>query len=65
MKLDPVKMRWFDSVDELIAWYNTVRLHMSLNMEAAETPYQAFLRKMPADGRARDEGTMEVQKAEG
>jgi len=59
------KMKWFDSVDELVAWYNTVRLHMSLNMEAAETPYQAFLRKMPADGRARDEGTREVQKAEG
>ena len=28
-------------------WYNTTRPHMSLNLDVIETPYQAYLRKMP------------------
>ena len=36
----------FKSLEEFVEWYNTDRLHMSLNMRYAETPSQAFLRKM-------------------
>jgi len=36
----------FDSLQEFIKWYNTDRLHMSLKMHYAETPYEAFIRKM-------------------
>lgn len=36
----------FKTLDEFVEWYNTDRLHMSLKMRYAETPYQAFIRKM-------------------
>jgi len=36
----------FKTLDEFVEWYNTDRLHMSLKMHYAETPYQAFIRKM-------------------
>jgi transposase InsO family protein len=36
----------FDSIDEIIVWYNTDKPHMSLNTEKAETPIQAFIRKL-------------------
>jgi putative transposase len=36
----------FNSLGEFLEWYNTDRMHMSLNMHYAETPYQAFIRKM-------------------
>jgi len=50
------KLPTFGSLDELMTWYNTKRPHMSLNLEAIETPYQAFLRKMPdKDGALEDE----------
>jgi len=36
-------------MDEFIDWYNNKRPHMSLNLDELETPYQAFLRKLPAE----------------
>jgi len=36
----------FGSLDEFKEWYNEERMHMSLNMRYAETPSQAFIRKM-------------------
>ena len=42
------KLHLFDSV-EFIYWYNYVKPHMSLNFDELETPYQAFLRKLPAE----------------
>jgi putative transposase len=35
----------FESLDEMIVWYNN-RPHGSLNLRRAETPNQAFIRKM-------------------
>ena len=63
MKLDPVKMRWFDSVDELMEWYNEVRPHMSLNLDVIETPHGAFIRKMPKGGTIVDERSGEIYHA--
>lgn len=40
------KRSLFKSLEEFVLWYNTDSLHMSLNMHYAETPSQAFLRKM-------------------
>ncbi len=40
------KRHRFGSLDEFITWYNMERMHMSLNMHYAETPYEAFIRKM-------------------
>ena len=42
--------RFDDSIDQLIEWYNVRRPHMSLNLDEIETPYQAYLRKMPKEG---------------
>ena len=36
----------FKTLDEFMEWYNEERMHMSLNMRYAETPSQAFIRKM-------------------
>jgi len=43
------KIRYFNSIDEFIEWYNNKRPHMSLNLDELETPYQAFLRKLPPE----------------
>ena len=43
------KLHLFDSVEEFTEWYNHVKPHMSLNFDELETPYQAFLRKLPAE----------------
>ena len=50
--------KWFDfyehhrgrygSLSELLGWYNN-RMHGSLNMHYAETPNQAFIRKLPPE----------------
>lgn len=50
--------KWFDfyehhhgrygSLAELIGWYNN-RMHGSLNMHYAETPNEAFIRKLPTE----------------
>lgn len=58
------KMHEFDSVDELIKWYNEKRPHMSLNLDAIETPHQAFIRKMPEEGTVIDEESGEVYHAQ-
>jgi putative transposase len=41
----------FDSLEELIAWYNEEKPHLSLNFERAETPLHAFVRKLPPKAR--------------
>ena len=38
--------RKFRTLKEFVDWYNEERMHMSLNMRHAETPSQAFVRKM-------------------
>ena len=43
------KICLFESLDEFVHWYNYVKPHMSLNFDELETPYQAFLRKLPAE----------------
>ncbi|AIY89303.1 IS481 family transposase [Geoglobus acetivorans] len=40
------KIKYFDTVDEFMEWYNHKRPHMSLNLDELETPYKAFLRKL-------------------
>jgi len=42
------KLHLFDSVEEFVYWY-FVKPHMSLNFDELENPYQAFLRKLPAE----------------
>ena len=58
------KLDRFESIDALIGWYNTVRPHMSLNLDVIETPYQAFIRKMPEGGKVVDEEAGEVYHAQ-
>ena len=58
------KLPEFMGIDELVEWYNEKRPHMSLNMEVIETPHQAFIRKMPGEGRVVDEESGEVYHAE-
>ncbi|WP_456370758.1 IS481 family transposase [Geoglobus sp.] len=43
------KLNLFGSVEEFVEWYNHVKPHMSLNFDELETPYKAFLRKLPAE----------------
>ena len=35
----------FDNMDDLVKWYNTIRPHMSLDLDNLETPEKAFYRK--------------------
>ena len=59
------KLPEFDgNVEELMKWYNEVRPHMSLNLDAIETPQQAFIRKMPESGIVIDEESGEVYHAQ-
>ena len=58
------KMREFETVGDLIEWYNMKRPHMSLNLDVIETPYQAFIRKMPEPGTVIDEESGEVYHAQ-
>ena len=57
------KLDRFNSVDELAEWYNFVRPHMSLNLDVIETPYGAFIRKMPKGGTIVDERSGEIYHA--
>lgn len=41
------KLPQFKGLDELVEWHNAVRPRMSLNLDALETPLQAFERKLP------------------
>ncbi len=59
------KRRFFGSIDELMEWYNVTRPHMSLNLDVIETPYQAYLRKMPdKEGMVTDEESGETYHAQ-
>jgi putative transposase len=58
------KRGFFKDIDELMQWYNTKRPHMSLNLDIIETPYQAYLRKMPdKEGIITDEESGEIYHA--
>ena len=35
----------FNNIDEFVSWYNTIRPHMSLDLDNLETPEKAFYRK--------------------
>ena len=54
------KLPRFKSLDNLIEWYNMRRPHMSLNLDVIETPYKAYLRKMPPEGIVSDEKSGEI-----
>jgi putative transposase len=43
------KQHQFKSVDEYVHWHNEIKPHLSLNIEALETPIQAFQRKLPLE----------------
>ncbi len=43
-------MRKSDPVNQFMKWYNYERLYMSLGRDGAETPAEAFVRKMPPRG---------------
>jgi putative transposase len=43
------KQYQFKSVDEYVHWHNEIKPHLSLNIEALETPIQAFHRKQPLE----------------
>ena len=43
------KKRFFKDIDELIEWYNYDKPHMSLDFDNAETPEEAFWRKLPEE----------------
>lgn len=43
------KLKLFNSVDDFVHWYNTLKPHMSLNLEECETPEQAFWRKLSSE----------------
>jgi len=36
----------FQSLDEIVRWYNEVKPHESLDFDHAETPAHAFVRKL-------------------
>lgn len=58
------KLSEFDTIDQLLGWYNEKRPHMSLNLDAIETPHQAFIRKMSQEGMVTDEESGEVYRAQ-
>jgi len=43
------KRHQFKSIDEYVHWHNEIKPHLSLNIEALETPIQAFHRKQPPE----------------
>ncbi len=44
------KVKFFNSMDEFMEWYNTVRPHGALNLEQMETPVEAYYARMPPKG---------------
>jgi putative transposase len=58
------KLGRFESVDELMEWYNMRRPHMSLDLDTIETPYRAYARKMPEGGTVTDEESGETYHAQ-
>jgi len=58
------KLPHFGNVDQLIQWYNMKRPHMSFNLDVIETPYEAYIRKMPdKDEAITDEEAGEIYHA--
>ena len=57
------KLYLFKSIDELIEWWNNIKPHMSLNFDELETPYRAYIRKMPGEGVVMDEQSGEIYHA--
>jgi len=43
------KQHQFKDTDEYMEWHNTIKPHLSLNIENLETPIQAFQRKLPLE----------------
>jgi len=43
------KQHQFKTIDEYVEWHNTIKPHLSLNIETLETPIQAFHRKLPLE----------------
>jgi transposase InsO family protein len=54
------KRHQFKSIDEYVRWHNEIKPHLSLNIEALETPIQAFHRKLPLQ---KTEVTQTIQDA--
>jgi len=54
------KQHQFKSIDEYVHWHNEIKPHLSLNIEALETPIQAFHRKRPLE---KTEATQMIQGA--
>jgi putative transposase len=54
------KRHQFRSIDEYVHWHNEIKPHLSLNIEALETPIQAFHRKLPPQ---ETEATQTIQDA--
>jgi putative transposase len=48
------------TIPEYVQWHNTIKPHLSLNIETLETPIQAFHRKLPID---RKQLTQTIQEA--
>ena len=59
------KLHLFKDIHELVDWYNNIRPHMSLDWDNLETPAQAYVRKMPAEGIAVDEQSGEIYRVSG
>lgn len=41
------KVKYFQSIEEFMQWYNEIRPHGALELERMQTPKQAFFEKMP------------------
>jgi len=54
------KQHQFKSIGEYVQWHNEIKPHLSLNIEALETPIQAFHRKLPLE---KAEATQTIQDA--
>jgi len=54
------KQHQFKTIDEYVHWHNEIKPHLSLNIEALETPIQAFHRKLPLQ---KTEATQTIQDA--
>ncbi|MDG6927045.1 MAG: hypothetical protein JRN10_06410 [Nitrososphaerota archaeon] len=41
------KVRFFNSIDEFMNWYNFIRPHGALDLENSETPAKAYYARLP------------------
>ncbi|MBS7623389.1 transposase family protein [Candidatus Bathyarchaeota archaeon] len=56
------KQHQFKSIEEYVEWHNTIKPHLSLNIETLETPIQAFQRKLPLEKTEKIETTEPLVK---